>query len=100
MASGLLASRRSRELGLIALNFLSTETNLRAQSAHSQRRARAEIDRLLQRLASHEAFVYAPGGSRCLRSLRPTSERLEDPAFRIREPGVGDTFALDLSAAI
>lgn len=99
LVSRLLATERSRELGLIALNYLSTETNLRAQSAHFQRRARAEIDRLSQRPTSAEAFLFAQAGSRYLRSLRPTSELLADPAFRLTEPGAESNFASVMPAA-
>jgi hypothetical protein len=94
-----LASRRSREFGLIVLNFLSAETNLRAQSAHFQRRARAEIEGLSRRPPSAEAFLFAPAGSRYLRSLRPTATLLELPAFRLEGAGAGSAFVPERSLA-
>jgi nucleoside-diphosphate-sugar epimerase len=97
--SRLLASHRTREIGLIVLNFLSAETNLRAQSAHFRRRARDEINRLSLRLPSNESFLFAQAGSRYLRSLRLTSELLSDPAYRLAELGAGATFAPDRSYA-
>jgi len=100
LVAGLLASRRSREIGLIALNFLSAETNLRVQSAHFQRRARAEIDGLVQRLPSAEAFLYAHAGSRFLRSLRPTAELLSDPGFLLAQEKATGTFVPDLPSTI
>jgi nucleoside-diphosphate-sugar epimerase len=100
LASRTFSSRRGRELGLIILNFLSAETNLRMQSAHFQRRARAEIDLLSKRLPSTEAFLYSPAGSRYLRSLRPTAVLLSEPAFRLAEVEAGSAFAPDLSPAI
>ena len=100
LASRFLASPRTREMGLIALNFLSAETNLRMQSAHFRRRAQAEIDRLSQRLPSNESFLFAPAGSRYLQSLRPTAMLLADPAFRMVDPGAGSTFAPDMASAI
>jgi len=99
VASRVLASPRARELGLIALNFLSAESNLRAQSAHFQRRAKSEIDRMLFRPPSTEAFTFAEAGSRYLRSLRPTADLVSDPAFRVAERRVDRVFAPDLSPA-
>jgi hypothetical protein len=100
LASGLLGSPRVRELGLIALNYFSAETNLRAQSEHFQRRAKAEIDRYFERPPSAEAFLLAQPGTRYLRSLRPTAELLSDPAFRLTEPKATGTFASDLPSAV
>jgi nucleoside-diphosphate-sugar epimerase len=99
LASRLLSSPRTRELGLIALNFLSAETNLRVQSAHFRRRAHAEIDRLVERRPSAEAFLFAQAGSRYLRSLRPTAELLSDPVFRLPQERATGTFAPDLPSA-
>ncbi len=100
IVSRLLDSQRTREIGLIILNFLSAETNLRVQSEHFRRRAQAEIDRLSQRLPSNESFLFAQAGSRYLQSLRPTAMLLQDPAFRLVDAGAGSTFAPDLSSAI
>jgi len=99
LASGAVASPRVREIGLIVLNFLSAETNLRAQSAHFQRRARAEIGQLSRRLPSAEAFLYAQAGSQLLGSLRPTTALLDDPAFRPVGTAAGNAFALDRPSA-
>jgi nucleoside-diphosphate-sugar epimerase len=90
-----LASPRVREIGLIALNFLPAQTSLRAQSAHFQRRARAEIDRLAFRPPSAEAFLFAPAGSRYLRSLRPTAVLRSDPSFRLASVAAGSAFVPD-----
>jgi len=100
LASGAVASPRAREIGLIVLNFLSAESNLRAQSAHFQRRARAEIGQLSQRLPSTGAFLFAQAGSRYLRSLRPTDVLLSDPTFRLETTDAGDGFVPDMSSAV
>jgi nucleoside-diphosphate-sugar epimerase len=99
VAARFLATNRSRELGLVALNYLSPDANLKAQSEHFQRRARAEIDRLIQRPPSAEAFTYAPGGTHYLRSLRPTAALLADPVFTLPRIESGGAFAPDLSLA-
>lgn len=78
----LLASRSAREIGLIALSFMSAAANLRAQSQHFRRRVGAEIAGLSRRPPSAEAFLFASAGSRYLPSLRPTASLLSDPAFR------------------
>lgn len=78
-----LASRSVREVGLIALSFMSAASNLRAQSAHFRRRAGAEIADIARRAPSAEAFSFAPAGSRYLSTLRPTASLLSDPAFRL-----------------
>lgn len=98
-ATGLLATPRSRELGLIALNYLSAEANLRAQSAHFRRRAGADIARLAQRAPSAEAFQFAPAGSRYLRSLRATADLLADPSLRLPPTEAPRSFAADLPPA-
>ena len=95
-AAGLLATPRSRELGLIALNFLSAEANLKAQSAHFSRRAGAEIARLAHRFPSAEAFQLAPAGSRFLQSLRATADLLADPSLRLPPEEAPRSFAVDL----
>jgi nucleoside-diphosphate-sugar epimerase len=100
LARELLAAPRSRELGLIALNFLSAEANLRAQSVHFKRRAGAEIARLAQRPPSTEAFHYAAAGSRYLRSLRPTADLLADASFHLPTAGAPGAFAADLAPAL
>jgi hypothetical protein len=100
LASGAVAAPRAREIGLVALNFLSAETNLRAQSAHFQRRARAEIGQLSQRLPSTGAFLFAQAGSRYLRTLRRTDTLLSDPTFRLEKTDAGDAFVPDMSSAV
>lgn len=99
LASTLLAARRTREIGLIVLNFLSADANLGAQSAHFKRRARADIDRISQRRPSAEAFLYAPAGSRYLGSLRSTAALLSDPAFRLSGADAEGPFVPDLLSA-
>jgi nucleoside-diphosphate-sugar epimerase len=98
-ATRLLATNRSREFGLVALNYLSADSNLRAQSEHFQRRARAEIEHLVRRPPSAEAFTYAPGGTHYLRSLRPTAALLTDPLFRLPTIEPGGAFVSDLPLA-
>jgi nucleoside-diphosphate-sugar epimerase len=99
LVSGSLASRRAREAGLIVLNYLSEDTNLKAQSAHFQRRARAEIEGFSRRPPSTEAFLFVQAGSRYLRSLRPTAALLSEPAFRVSAERAGGTFVPDLPPA-
>lgn len=92
----LLASRSAREVGLIALGFMSAATNLRVQSDHFRRRAGAEIAQLARRAPSAEAFLLAAAGSRYLSTLRPTASLLSDPAFRVSsEPAAAGAFAPD-----
>jgi nucleoside-diphosphate-sugar epimerase len=82
-AAATIATPRTRELGLIALNFLSHDANLRMQSRHFQRRARVEIEALSRRAPSAEAFLFATAGSRYLAGLRPTATLLASPAFTL-----------------
>jgi nucleoside-diphosphate-sugar epimerase len=95
-----LTTRPARELGLIALNFMSSESNLKAQSEHFQRRARTEIAEILRRPPSADAFLFAAAGSTYMSSLRETASLLAEPSFRL---SVGETtggFAPDRPLAV
>lgn len=75
-AGTLLASPRTREIGLTWIAHLPEAINLRLQSRHFQRRAAAEIARLTDRPLSHQVFAIPPVEPVTLATLTPTMELL------------------------
>lgn len=98
-AGRLLASPRTRELGLALIAHLPESWNLRTQSRHFQRRAAAEIGRLGERRPSHGAFTIPPLVPNTLRTLTPTRELLDAGAGLIPPAGEG-AFPPDLPLAV
>ncbi len=95
---GLLASPRTRELGLALIAYLPESVNVRIQSRHFKRRAAAEIGQLKHRRSSHDAFTIPPLTPVTLRSLAPTAGLLLAGAGRITPAGAA-SFPPDMALA-
>jgi nucleoside-diphosphate-sugar epimerase len=98
LAATVLASPRTREIGLRWIAHLPEPVNLRLQSRNFQRRAAAEIARLSDRQASHGAFTIPAIAPRELAGLAPTAGLLAAGRGAV-PPATATTFAGDLPRA-
>lgn len=95
VAASVLASPRTREIGLRWIAYLPESVNLRLQSRNFQRRAAAEISLLSVRPPSHAAFTIPAIAPKPLATLSPTAELLRSGRGTL--PATGhQTFAADL----
>jgi nucleoside-diphosphate-sugar epimerase len=95
VVAAVLASPRTREIGLRWIAYLPESVNLRLQARNFQRRAAAEIARFAVRPSSHDAFTIPPITPTTLATLSPTVDLLRSGAGTL--PATGhQTFASDL----
>jgi nucleoside-diphosphate-sugar epimerase len=94
-AGVVLASPRTREIGLAWITHLPASWNLRLQSRNFQRRAELEIAQLRRRPISHEAFSIPPIEPKALTTLAPTIELLRRGEGAVPPAGAG-AFPQDL----